>query len=528
MLSLLCGCAGGESLPSYFSSDSSLKSDSTQYSSISISSAKSPSPGSFSEQQQSSLSSHIDQPVLLDRLGNPFPTVPDGTSEKDIVNEFLERFSYDYCPNLSDFDFFSGLSPSTESYNFCLSPDKLAIAKQSQYPDASKITEIVSIGSICALKDSDNAFYAWGYNSFGAIGDGTNIIRHAPYRYNSEFTYLFLNGRCGYAIDSSGVLYGWGDGASGQLGLGDEARTRLHLTPEVIYLPKSVKKISSRGWCTIALAEDGTLLRAGMRAEGFTHSMDTSLNYIEPLQPLATSFEEFPTPETIVDIACGSSNYVVLGESGRVYITGLLGNYYGPCRYEEWTAIPFPRPVSKIYASSEAVWALGIDNTLYGFGSNNIDAILYPCEHDYDFTEEPIVLFENVKDASMGNGSYLVLTMDGNCYAWGWNAYGQLGLGKEYVTGEDSVIYKPLLVDLPEPAVQVSNGRTTSMALGESGQVYVWGRNNFNQRLEPGFTPESVRDIPFEDRVGDEWTIYEPVPMGKAASDSVFEGKSLD
>ena len=301
-----------------------------------------------------------------------------------------------------------------------------------------------------------------------------------PFQLKGDIAQLFLGTDCGYYITQDGKLYVWGESVSGSLGVGEKTRKRLHLIPESLDLPNPITKISSKGWCTISLAEDGTLLRAGMRAEGFTHSMDTSLNYIEPLQPLATSFEEFPTPETIVDIACGSSNYVVLGESGRVYITGLLGNYYEPCRYEEWTEIPFPCPVSKIYASSEAVWALGIDNTLYGFGSNNIDAILYPCEHDYDFTEEPIVLFENVKDASMGNGSYLVLTMDGNCYAWGWNAYGQLGLGKEYVTGEDSVIYKPLLVDLPEPAVQVSNGRTTSMALGESGQVYVWGRNNFN------------------------------------------------
>ena len=226
-----------------------------------------------------------------------------------------------------------------------------------------------------------------------------------------------------------------------------------------------------------------------------------------------------------MDIACGGTNYVIAGESGKVYTVGLLGDDEWSHTYGGWTAFSFPAKIRQVYASSDYFFALDENGVLYGYGRSTHNRVLYPMDEPDGLTERPIVLMENVRSFCESYGSCIAVTNDGSCLVWGRDESGNLGLGKKYA---DSVVAFPLFVALPEPAAAASFASGIGMALGESGQVYVWGKNDVNQRLEPGFTPESVRDIPFEDRVGDEWTIYEPVPMGKAVSSSVFEGKSAD
>ena len=82
---------------------------------------------------------------------------------------------------------------------------------------------------------------------------------------------------------------------------------------------------------------------------------------------------------------------------------------------------------------------------------------------------------------SAGADHILVIGSDGNVYAWGNNAYGQLGIDNGGLT-----VTAPTLVEAlrNKNVISVSAGRYFSLALTEGGQVYSFGANN---RLQLGY-----------------------------------------
>ena len=78
---------------------------------------------------------------------------------------------------------------------------------------------------------------------------------------------------------------------------------------------------------------------------------------------------------------------------------------------------------------------------------------------------------------SQGASTSLAVGSDANVYAWGSNEYGALG------DGLDADSLTPVQVSLPGgvAAAAVSEGGDTSLALGSNGQVYGWGSNQWGQ-----------------------------------------------
>ena len=88
----------------------------------------------------------------------------------------------------------------------------------------------VSLASISAGEDhtcgltSDGTAYCWGSNSSGQLGDGSNATRLSPVpvALNFKFSKIFagIRNTCGIVIAPAGKLYCWGQGGSGELGIG--------------------------------------------------------------------------------------------------------------------------------------------------------------------------------------------------------------------------------------------------------------------------------------------------------------------
>jgi alpha-tubulin suppressor-like RCC1 family protein len=68
-------------------------------------------------------------------------------------------------------------------------------------------------------------------------------------------------------------------------------------------------------------------------------------------------------------------------------------------------------------------------------------------------------------------------TNDGTVWAWGWNAYGQVGNGDP---GGANVTSPFQIPDL-SGAVAVAAGEAHSLALLSDGTVWAWGKNDFGQ-----------------------------------------------
>lgn len=77
---------------------------------------------------------------------------------------------------------------------------------------------------------------------------------------------------------------------------------------------------------------------------------------------------------------------------------------------------------------------------------------------------------KNIIKVACGDAHTLALSEDGVVYAWGQNAYGQLGNGIDY----DDYL-EPVKLQFPEKIVYVSCGSLSSAAISESGVLYTWG-----------------------------------------------------
>ncbi len=71
---------------------------------------------------------------------------------------------------------------------------------------------------------ANGSVWAWGNNDRGQLGDGTRVSSDVPLRVDVPpgvtFVKVSSGGYASYAIDNSGRLWSWGDNKSGQLGTG--------------------------------------------------------------------------------------------------------------------------------------------------------------------------------------------------------------------------------------------------------------------------------------------------------------------
>ncbi|MGK4567408.1 RCC1 domain-containing protein [Flavobacterium sp. 3HN19-14] len=113
-----------------------------------------------------------------------------------------------------------------------------------------------------AIKE-DGTLWAWGFNQFGQLGDGTENNSVVPVQVGTSNDWKMVNagGAFSMAIKNNGTLWGWGYNYSGQLGLGTSGEGSLYYTtPQQVGTLNTWKTVSAdSGGSTLALKNDGTL-----------------------------------------------------------------------------------------------------------------------------------------------------------------------------------------------------------------------------------------------------------------------------
>jgi hypothetical protein len=109
---------------------------------------------------------------------------------------------------------------------------------------------------------SDGTLWAWGYNGFGQLGDGTNINRTSPVQVGAAD--IWREVACGFhsttAIKSDGTLWAWGNNSSNQLGDGTGINRS---SPVRIGSANNWIAVASGSSHTSAIKDDGTLWARG-------------------------------------------------------------------------------------------------------------------------------------------------------------------------------------------------------------------------------------------------------------------------
>ncbi|HEX4126751.1 MAG TPA: MBG domain-containing protein [Acidimicrobiales bacterium] len=220
---------------------------------------------------------------------------------------------------------------------------------------------------------SNGTLYAWGYNGFGQLGNGTKANAISPVAVTTfpagvTVTAISAGENDSLALGSDGNVYAWGDGNLGALGQGDQ---KASSTPLEVPLPSGVmaSAIAAGGRFGMAIGSDGNLYSWGDGDMGELGNGTLTLS----LHPVVV---EMPTGVTASVISAGDDHALAIGSNDLLYSWGLntdgqLGN--GSVNDKKVpTLVSMPTGVTAVAIAGglEHSLAIGSDGNLYAWGED--------------------------------------------------------------------------------------------------------------------------------------------------------------
>ncbi|WP_052323205.1 RCC1 domain-containing protein [Bifidobacterium sp. 7101] len=252
-------------------------------------------------------------------------------------------------------------------------------------------------------------------------------------------------------------------------------------------------KDSSYGF-SLAVGSDGNAYAWGNNSYGQLGdgTRTTRSTPVMVRTPDRKTYPDLPTDFTYLQVSAGYRHSLAVGSDGNAYAWGY--NAQGQLGDGTTTNRTTPVKVSKpadahadftylqVSAGYDHSLAIGNDGYAYAWGNNNYGQ-LGDGTSTRQYTPVKVRKLEGTPadftylQVSAGSSHSLAVGSDGNAYAWGYNAQGQLGDGT--TTNRTT----PVTVGAPADFtyVQVSAGGDHSLALGSNGYAYAWGCNLFGQ-----------------------------------------------
>ncbi|KAJ8769146.1 hypothetical protein K2173_000921 [Erythroxylum novogranatense] len=292
--------------------------------------------------------------------------------------------------------------------------------------------EIVSVTSgadhTTAYSESRKEVYSWGWGDFGRLGHGSSSDLFTPQPIKALQGLRIKQIACGdshcLAVTIEGEVQSWGRNQNGQLGLGT---TEDSLMPQRIkaFQGTPIKVVAAGAEHTAAVTEDGELYGWGWGRYG-------NLGLGDRNDRLVPQKVYLPDGEKMHMVACGWRHTISVSSSGVLFT-------YGWSKYGQ-------------------------------LGHGDFEDQLIP--HKLEALKENFI-----SQISGGWRHSMALTSSGKLYGWGWNKFGQVGVG-------DNIDHcSPVQVKLPldQKVVQVSCGWRHTLALTERQNVFSWGRGTNGQ-----------------------------------------------
>lgn len=292
---------------------------------------------------------------------------------------------------------------------------------------------------------------------------------------DGRFVILSLGGSYGYARDSTGIIYVWGDNQFGQLGKGyanpefsPNYPKKFVTRNEAIDLNK-ISDVEASSNYSFLVMEDGTLFGVG----------NNSYFSLACGEGIFSTHRRVELPEKPIAIANGFGHVLALTEKGEVYAwgrnnKGQVGN--GSTRHV-MTPVKLPlQNIIQICGGGQFSLALDRDGHLWGWGDNEFHALSGSNEA---YIAYPFVLDTgNIEIASIeaGSGHIVVLDKQGKVWAWGRNDVYQSG-----IESKGKPVIQPSVVSLPFPAVSLTTYNSQNYAILSNGSLWSWGNNGRGQ-----------------------------------------------
>lgn len=307
------------------------------------------------------------------------------------------------------------------------------------------------------LVRADGTVWAWGRDDYGQLGDGSsgdNRTTPAMVTNLSGVVGVAAGNYFSLAMRDDGTLWAWGQNSSGQLGAG--TNTSLPVPVAVAGVSNAIGIAAGRDHALAALA-DGSVVAWGENGEGQLGDGSRT----DRFTPVTV-----PGLSNVVGVGAGIYQSFAVDASGRLWAWG--DGTYGALGVGDTTdrlsptAVPGMTNVATV-ASTLGNFGLAIDSwgNLWGWGKNNAYQLGDGTQVDR-YSPIPVGPLEGVSWTSGGGSTGYAIREDGRGWAWGGGGAGQIGDGASQTRSRPVPILGPAWSPGPyesDPAfLQQSNG----------------------------------------------------------------------
>ena len=279
---------------------------------------------------------------------------------------------------------------------------------------------------------------------------------------------------CSIALSMDGKVFSWGWNQNGDLGNGNSSDVNIPVAVKTEGTPmkgKTISQISSGGIHNLALSMDGKVYAWGDNNNGQLGDGTTNNSNV----PVAVKTNGTDMDgKTIVQVSAGDEHTIALDTEGNIYEWGTMFGIYSrittPRLLDVVGTVIANKIITKVVAGNRYSAAIASDGTVYAWGNNSNFGINSKTPVKLDF------FGKNIESISLGDSHALAIASDGTVYAWGNNFYGQLGNG---TNANSTVPVKVSIIGgLPtNKALKVEVGSNHSIVVTTNGEVYAWGKN---------------------------------------------------
>jgi uncharacterized repeat protein (TIGR01451 family) len=345
-----------------------------------------------------------------------------------------------------------------------------------------------STGTFVLQVVTGGTVWAWGNNGSGQLGDGT-FINHSiaePVSGISSITAVAAGGSHSLALKSDGTVWAWGANFNGQLGNGT-----FNTSPTPAQVPglAGIVAIAAGQNHSLALKSDGTLWAWGVNAFGQIGDGTSGNNRLSPVAVTTTGFTN-----NIIAIAAGQSHSLAITTGGGVWAWGQNSN--GQIGDGTTVNKPVPTAITLTSCAAGAATAIAggnlhtlavVGGAVCAWGTNLNGELGDGTTTQRNSPVATSTLTSGITAVSAGNVFSLALKSDNTVWAWGGNAFGQLG---------DTTLTQrmtPVQASGVTGAVEVAAGSNFSVAHTSGDSLLTWGSEGQGQ-LGDGIS--DIRPVP--------------------------------
>lgn len=273
------------------------------------------------------------------------------------------------------------------------------------------------------------------------------------------------------------MMYSWGRGEDGQLGLGDTS-DQYKPVPVDVLKDKGVVQICCGSGHTVVLTGEGEVYTWGRGDDGRLGHGDNGWKYVPRVV-------EALRGKNIVQVTCGSYHTAAITDAGELYSWG--GGMYGklghgnesghsrPCLVDALKGVV----LTQIACGSRHTIALSDAYEVYTWGDQENGVAGHGETEGHQYLPRKVAALagkETIQVAACGFHTS-ALTSSGRVYTWGEGKFGRLGHGDERNKSVPTMIEALSHVKV----TQVACGGFHSAATTESGALMTWGGGEHGQ-----------------------------------------------